>query len=286
MKNLTLETATVIAPSPNATKHTSPKVEYIMVGPEEAGRMLLRNIDNRPIVETHVMQIVEAMKAGHWKSNGATIVFSKNRLVDGQHRLNAVVRSGCRVPMLIIWNIANDVFDTIDIGRKRTASDSLAMGGENEAKRLASTLAFVGRYTTGAMRNRGYSLTPVQIEDLLVEHHAVRDSVKFVMGVGSMPLSFSVAAGIHYLYARINREVADDLIKKLASGAGLEAGHPILLLRERLFANKSDKSKLGGSYIAALTIKAFNAAIKGEKPEFLRFRSTGERPEAYPEIGG
>lgn len=263
-----------------------PPAQWMEITPKIAADMLTFNKNNRPRVENHVKTLTEEMKAGRWKMNGETIKFGKSgNLLNGQHTLEAVVRANVTITMLVVRGVDDDAFDTMDIGRKRTAADALHFGGESDTRRLAAALTFVGKYEAGAMRNRGFVLTPMQVEDLLVKHHGIRDSVKYINELGSLPLSFSIAAGVHYLTAQADKKLADDVFKMIATGAGMEAGHPILLLRERLIENKNSRvGKLDATHVAALVIKAINHAMRGERPAFIRFRAGGENAEAFPKI--
>jgi hypothetical protein len=70
----------------------------------------------------------------------------------------------------------------------------------------------------------------------------------------------------------------------LSTGAGLEEGNPVLLLRQRLFDNQLAKGKLTKRYIAALFIKAWKEYMAGKRIKFLRFREEGDRPEMFPSL--
>src|SRR5258706_8448145 len=73
---------------------------------------------NRPISERAVRQMAAAMLKGQWVASHQGIAFDvKGNLMDGQHRLWAVVRSQCTIPMLVTTGlpVGNGVYKTMDI---------------------------------------------------------------------------------------------------------------------------------------------------------------------------
>src|ERR1700753_330097 len=108
--------------------------EHLMVmkiTPEIARAWLETNIHNRPVNETVIARYVEAMKSGQWERNGETIKFANTgALLDGQHRLKAVLQSGVTIETYVVFNLPPQVFDTIDTGRNRSIGDLLALDGE------------------------------------------------------------------------------------------------------------------------------------------------------------
>lgn len=73
-----------------------------------------------------VTAYAEDMAAGRWKENGETIKFdSEGRLIDGQHRLAAVVRANTPIQFFVVRGLDNSVMDTIDYGVKRSIENAL-----------------------------------------------------------------------------------------------------------------------------------------------------------------
>src|SRR5262245_63514371 len=76
------------------------------VTPELASNWLSEcNTHNRKLVEAHVERLAREMKADRWKLTHQGIAFStKHVLLDGQHRLWAVVMSEKTIPMRVFFN--------------------------------------------------------------------------------------------------------------------------------------------------------------------------------------
>jgi hypothetical protein len=99
----------------------------VMMDTAMAQRILLeRNTGNRKIRLSRVFEYAEAMKKGQWAITHQGIAISRSGiLLDGQHRLLAVIRSGVTVPMQVTMNVPDESFPTIDCGTPRGAHDRL-----------------------------------------------------------------------------------------------------------------------------------------------------------------
>lgn len=65
-------------------------------------RILGGNIDNRPLRPSHVQDLAHAMRSGQWRATHESILVDVNGVVaDGQHRLHAIVESGCQALVLL-----------------------------------------------------------------------------------------------------------------------------------------------------------------------------------------
>jgi hypothetical protein len=66
------------------------------------------------------------MLDGNWKENGETVKLDSNgNIIDGQHRLQAIVDSGVTIELILVEGLNPSVADTIDIGRKRSIEQYL-----------------------------------------------------------------------------------------------------------------------------------------------------------------
>jgi len=101
------------------------------LGPEVANDILnRRNEHNRPKRSTMIGQFSEDMGSDNFPLTGDTIKFSADgRLIDGQNRLAAVVKSGVTLRTHVVFGLDFDVFYYIDGGAGRTGADLFAIAG-------------------------------------------------------------------------------------------------------------------------------------------------------------
>lgn len=252
------------------------------ITPADAERMLQLNTGNRPVNKHHVALLAREMKLGRWKVNGDTICMNGTRLIDGQHRLMAVVESGHAIETLLVEGVDSDVFDTKDVGRRRSASDTLAVRGEIDTKKLAAALIVVDRYMTGRM-TQCVRYTNIEVEGLLVKYPGVRESIGKTRETKRL-VAASVLTACHYLFAHKDPLAADKFVVDLIGGHNLKEGDPVYVLRERLMNNALAKAKLDKNYIMALLIKAWNHRRDENTIRHLRFRQEGEAREVFPVV--
>jgi hypothetical protein len=74
------------------------RTEVREINPTIAKEMLKRNFNNRKLNETHIRNLSNQMKLNNWLFDGTPLKFDKyGRLLDGQHRLNAVIESNKQI---------------------------------------------------------------------------------------------------------------------------------------------------------------------------------------------
>ena len=95
-----------------------------LVTPEKAQEWLKLNpSNNRTISVRMVSRYARDMAEGRWNRTHQGIAFDVNGdLVDGQHRLHAVVQAGVPVHMLVVRGLGVDLRASIDQGLSRTAA--------------------------------------------------------------------------------------------------------------------------------------------------------------------
>lgn len=106
------------------------KVETIT--PEVAARYLATQSHNRPVSPKKVTEWVSKIREGKWHVTHQGIAFDKDgKLLDGQHRLNAIIQSGISIDMMVTRGLDRHVFEYIDIGKARTSTDIALLMGEH-----------------------------------------------------------------------------------------------------------------------------------------------------------
>lgn len=131
------------------------KVEIKEITPGMAGDMLARNDRNRGLTAIVVDKYARDMRAERWILNGQTIKLDRcGRLLDGQHRLAAGVKSGKTFPAIIVYGLDDSVSDTFDLGAKRNFSDLLKDRGEHSTSTLAAALRQIWLLQNNLMQSR------------------------------------------------------------------------------------------------------------------------------------
>lgn len=244
-----------------------------------------RNNNNRNLSERHVNRLARDMANGVFVYNGDNIRFaSDGTLLDGQHRLAAIVKSDVALDLGVVWNLPNSTQDTMDDGRKRTMANVLELSGEGyKAKTVASILRRLVMLERGSLRNTGFAPTKREMQAYLDAHPDVQDSAamaEHVRNGQAVRCAASTLGLAHYLFAQKDRAAANEFFTLLRTGAGLEAGNPILVLRNRLSIEGSTRLASEQPEVLAWFIKAWNAWRQGKRIKILRHKAG----EAFPVV--
>jgi hypothetical protein len=253
------------------------------ITPRVARAMLEANTNNRHISRDKVAEYANEIRAGRWQLNGSTIVMNGSRLLDGQHRLLAVIEADQPIKTLVVKGVDDSVFATIDTGKMRTKSDVLSISGEKNCSALASSLAIVERYYAGRLNGeRLIRFTNAEILILLEKYPDMREFIDSSWKKKkAMLLTQSSKCAMHYLFSKVHKTEADRFFVDLSKGQNLQEGDPVLALRHRLILNSVGRAKLPAHIIIALVIKAFNARLQNKSVSSIGYYSK----EKFPKIG-
>lgn len=102
---------------------------------------LKSNTKNRGVTKERIQRYAESMRKGEWTLSNDAIVFSdRGILMNGQHRLMAVVQSGEACQFLVVRGLKEETFVNMDIGKNRSAGDILSIQGVTNARLTASVI--------------------------------------------------------------------------------------------------------------------------------------------------
>jgi hypothetical protein len=86
-----------------------------------------------------VRAFAEPMRRGDWMLTHQGVAFDSNGvLVDGQHRLAAVIEAELPMEMTVFTDVEPDIFDVLDTGIRRNAADVWVLEGERSTMMLAA----------------------------------------------------------------------------------------------------------------------------------------------------
>lgn len=273
-------------------------LHVMTVTPELAKTWLGKNGKNRRISQVHVKRLADAMQHGRWVLNGQTISFDlEGRLLDGQHRLSAVVESGQTVQMAVAVGVSDDeAFKSYDgVALKRGANQVATVMGVKNANHTTAVARIIMAWESAKTmeefaRDAGRGgQSPYEVaekaEEIAEEVYAADDMIGG--HVASKSGSRATLVAMIMLFNRVDPVATSTFCHKLKTGIVDGEKDPVLLLRDRLLSGQRGKG--GNSWrpvMMALTIKAFNAHRDGREVKYLRWRVEGDQPEAFPKIEG
>jgi hypothetical protein len=233
------------------------------------------------------------MVEGRWHEPSTDpIAFTTNgELLNGQHRLTALIRSGVTLDMLVAYDVPEDLFDVIDTGRKRQAAQFVRAP---HATALASAARMILWYDKRRLADPKHPMQPTgptavgfdndellaviegPLADILAE--SVRDATRAVRWCGIPP---SVHATVLTIARREGADpvLLDGWLYGLIEGVGLGMDDPRRRLRQRL-TDQANSIHLRRSVPAVwmLTVRAFNAYMQQRPVKTLKYEATDAAP--------
>ena len=254
-----------------------------VVTPSLAKLLLEKNTSNRNINKNLVATYARDMINGDWMNNGETIkVSTSGVLIDGQHRLHAVIQSGESVKMLIVEGLPENAFRTVDVGMRRTAGQQLAIASMKNATASAAIARWVVVIEEQIQNDRVKQVvTMPEIFDAIERHpliskYATRHSagkLKFLVPTCSMAPMVLAAE-------KYGEDLVDQFVNDLDTGEGTSKGDPAFEFRERMITNRGSVAKLRTETIVLFAMKAISAFCNGRKIGVLRIMAK----EGFPSL--
>lgn len=266
----------------------TPKSRIMMISPALALKWLETMRVNRRCSQGLINAISRDIRTGRWKLNGDPIRFDHHGcLIDGQHRLWAVVEANKSIESYVITDLHPSVMMTIDTGKVRTFANHLQISGYAKYSACISAVCRLiimegiseDDKTTGIIG--GGRIKPTQAELMTVAraHPDIVDSAEITQHRPCLA-PHALLAYCHYKFADIDTKLADEWAHAFTTGENLPSTHPCLHLRNRMAGNRTMLRKMTRGEILALIIKSWNYLRNGKKCKNLRFSPT----EAFPSI--
>ena len=274
------------------------RTELVEITPDVAKEMLRKNKDNRKITQAASAFLVKQMEQGKWRFTADPIQFSdKGRLIDGQHRLDAIVKSGKAQTMLVAYNVPDDHQNVIDTGKNRSAGDVLYMHGIQNHTIAAALIKTYMRFSRNITSYGGDKKHVASNEDVL---KAYKERPKFFASAtleaqayyknsnqllpaskigGLYVLLLDKAAGGKY-NAQVARTESDkerekreakgdhnrvkEFFDKLFLGVGLDVNSTVYVFRKQLTHARMNGFKIPDKDFFAMFIMTWNDFVEGK----------------------
>lgn len=257
------------------------KAKETVITPSVAASWLEKKAPNRKVSPRAVDRYAADMRAGRWQANGSTIVMGKSgQILDGQHRLEAIVQAGVPVSMVVVSGVDDSAFGTIDTGRARTVSDVLrVMEFPNSNVIAAVARMWLIHEDTGWFHEGPVSISTQEIlsvaiskfEEFHTASNAILPTMKILRGASGVWSVLWMQLG------DIDPIDRDNFFAGLTTGAELGVGNPIFALRRTLLDKAQQKhgrrATLGANVLGAYIIKAWNKYRAHETTQLISWRA-------------
>lgn len=272
-------------------KTTEPAVKWETYGVTEAERALATNDNNRNLNIDVVRSYARDMLAGEWGATGEAIKFAKSgKMLDGQHRLRAVVEAGesdpdIAVTFLTVYGLDDSTQKLLDTGRRRSQADALQLEGVRNASQVAAAGRLVIRYDEHEMSmaatGRRAAVTNAAMFEWLEQHPEFEPFVgQHISQVRRTELPPGPLMAAYWILSRRDPYKAGAFITELITLEDQGAGSPVLALHRANRSIKATRQRMFGNQWLAMILKAWNKYRAGESAGLIRVRMNEKFPYA------
>lgn len=239
------------------------KTEKIEITPQLAKEMLATNTAiNRRVSERAVAKYVSEMQKGQWiEDNGEFIKFdTRGQLIDGQHRLLAIIKSGCTIRMWVTRGVDDKAFLTIDTGLPRSIGAIAGISGVAMATQKTSIIRSLIRYRNLSTADRFAAPTATDVIRIYNENKSLIDEMTHIAHNLSNRTAIAIPESIigGFLVFLIEKHPTIlDFFNEVMTGRNI-TNNAVYLLRERIIsASANSKMILPKASKELLVLKAF-----------------------------
>jgi hypothetical protein len=210
------------------------------ISPEQAKRYLEKNTHNRSVRESVVDRYAAMMQRDQWVVTHQGIAFDdEGNLLDGQHRLMAIVKAARPVSMMVTRGVPSErnngitipAMDVIDCGKSRTVADQLALcHGVKNSNLISSVCSAIAEI---CFRSRGGGISTAQALVILDIYARPIESAVEIISDFRPARKGSVIGALAFASVSHRTEI-EKLMSDLNSGAELKKNQPALTLRDWL----------------------------------------------------
>lgn len=228
------------------------KVEEI--GPDQAAQYLRAMEQNRPIRTAWVRTLTTMILNDQWRLTHQGIAIDRDgRLVDGQHRLQAIISSGKTVPMMVTRGVDPESYGVLDCGARRSYDERVRLDEQPERNKWITRVVTGYLRATSTANATTRNISAQRIAMVFEERpHAWRFGAEVYRAHTPMLRSQFVGAALA-MYHQADPDKAQEFLAGYLSGEHLGPTSPILRLREMkmTYAGYGDKPDLYWKAVSA-----------------------------------
>jgi len=227
-----------------------------LITPELAARflkMIPGGLRHRPISRHQTTRYGSLMVSGLWDASIPIHFDTDGSLVNGRHRLQSIIDSGAAVYLNVVRGVSSASFEFLDVLKKRSFADYLAMHGLSNYCALSAVTTLFWKFRElgkpSASIHQRDTPTFGQLMGLLRDHPRLVDCTNYAANRLSVPNGLVRVSEIgfwSYVCSNYDPGLAVDFVESLRTGTMLHDLHPVYHLRNHLLRDLSSvKTSLG-----------------------------------------
>jgi hypothetical protein len=258
----------------NCKMHT----ETLYIDPEQAAFFLSKNTHkNRTVNSAWVNTLASMMTRGAFQLSPQGIAIDVDgNLIDGQHRLLAIIESGIAVPMRVTFNCEPNTFETLDVGKKRSVRDVAIISG---ADPWVSNTRIIGAFDS-ILRRRvpqlQKTLTPAEKIEIIEANS----------NIARVYYNCCISKKMNFTNSSMHGALLEAMVSTVNPGAVFKfkqvyehadidccygyAPKVVLAFKNKMIMEKASKAKTKPTVLYNLTQNCFYNFVNGEERKLLK----------------
>lgn len=274
------------------------QTQTMLVTPAMARDMLQKNPRNRTLRRSNVHYLANEIKSGRWKlTHQGVAVATDGTLLDGQHRLSAIVEADTSALINVSYDCDPSMFTVIDTGSARTNADVLRTSGSvnGHETTIGAAVKLVHLYRTQPHLTWTGEVSRISSSVVLEEFQndpdlynwsvrlANRARTEFnVLSIKSATAAFACIALRDGENSGVDALTLEEFVMSVATGANMVKGDPRHTFRQQLI-NGWNPGALKGARASqvwlACWIRIFNLYFSGAQLKVFRAPSITPMPK-------
>lgn len=251
-------------------------IPIITVTPAMAERWLDVNPINRAVNPNTVARYTRAMKEGRWRMIGDPIRIARDgSLLDGQHRLEAVVKYGRGVRFAVLEGLELEDQRVMDSGQVRKTGQQMRMDGWAHASTVAAVARLLLVWNNGQVLQENKA--QFGTDEIMDFAERYRDRMTVAVDYAhrvtmTVPINKAAVGATCWKAFHLAAQAPERLstvdvhrfFTDLETGSGLGADSPVLLLRNSAQRWKNNRLRKTRLEHLVLLVRTWNAYRQGE----------------------
>jgi hypothetical protein len=239
----------------------------------------------RPSNKPHIRDLAADITAERWRESNDAVCFDEDGyLINGQHRMHAIVLANKAVRLDVKRGVPASSFPIMDIPRRRSGADIVSLEGGTQGTAVAAVVSAVCAYEHGRI-SMLHGWKRLSNDDMRTEFQRLRgprltDAVRLAKGLPpALGLQQTVAGVFYYIASATAPDEAELFVETLKFGErGGVRSEAAYVLRESLL--RRGKNKRPAAENLALLIKTWNRRTRTSTRAYVR--SAGPLAESMP----
>jgi len=248
-----------------------PSAQWELITPEVAEELLKHNVNNRNPRRDRIDKYARMIDLGEWAMTGQPIIVASDRTVmDGQHRLMAIVQTGRSAWMLVVRGVDPSLMPMIDRGAPRNGADAMKWAGYSHATMSAAAIRQLLVLFQGKGGKDGHSYNAIADHELVdaypLYEHVIAWAAPLAKQVNNalrVPPAKYLAAVLWLSVNGCDPESIQEFSRHVITGADLPEHSPILALRSWAVNASVSKKKMRRDEVLIAVVKAWNDVAEG-----------------------